>query len=177
MSKRDYPPKNTFFTDLQTIYHELLQYRELLYQLTLRDIRIRYKQAVMGLGWAVFMPILIILSGCIVRFAMASLRGGDIELPELAGIAVKSLPWAFFVGAVGFANTSLVNNSNLVTKVYFPREVLPLSAVLAQCFDTSIGGLALLLALPFLGAQLSWALCWIPLLAIILFFITAAIGL
>lgn len=177
MSHNDIESKNTFISELGVIVRELVEYRELLYQITLRDIRIRYKQAVMGLGWAVFMPILIILSGCIVRLAMASLGGSAIKLTEIAGIAVKALPWAFFVGAVGFANTSLVNNANLVTKVYFPREVLPLSAVLAQGFDTAIGGCALALILPFLGAEFSPALCWLPLLAIILFLFTGAVGL
>ncbi|MDH4317069.1 MAG: hypothetical protein OEV64_01645, partial [Desulfobulbaceae bacterium] len=109
MSHHDFQSKNSFISELGVIVRELVEYRELLYQITLRDIRIRYKQAVMGLGWAVLMPILIILSGCIVRFAMAYLGGSNIKLMELAGITVKALPWAFFVGAVGFANTSLVN--------------------------------------------------------------------
>jgi lipopolysaccharide transport system permease protein len=169
--------KRGFVREFVGILMELIDYRELLFQLTLRDIRIRYKQAVMGFGWAVFMPMLIVLSGMVVRFAIVYLRGDELQTGALGGIAVKALPWAFFVGAIGFANASLIGNSNLVTKIYFPREVLPLSAVVAQAFDTLVGATALVLLLPFLGAKLSVALLWLPLLALILFLFTAALAL
>jgi len=96
---------------------------------------------------------------------------------QIGGISVKALPWAFFVGAIGFANTSLVGNANLVGKIYFPREVLPLAAVLAQAFDTTIGAGVLLIVLPFLGAKLSLALLWVPVLAALLFLFTCALAL
>jgi len=162
---------------LLEIVGEVWAFRELLYQFTLRDIRIRYKQAVMGFAWALFLPFLIVLSGMIVRFAMAQLSGTELEIEVIAVIAVKALPWAFFVGAVSGSNMSLIGNANLVTKIYFPREVLPLSSVLAQTFDTMVGAIALLLVLPFLGAQLSLALLWVPLLAAVLFLFTLGLAL
>ena len=61
--------------------------------------------------------------------------GGTSESQDLAGIAIKAVPWSFFVGSMGFATTSLVGQANLVTKIYFPREVLPLASTLAQAFD------------------------------------------
>jgi lipopolysaccharide transport system permease protein len=151
--------------------------RELLYQLTLRDVRIRYKQAVMGLGWALLTPAIIVLSGMVVRYAMQYLSGGTLHPAEVAGIAVKAVPWAFFVGTVGFASSSLVGNAALVTKIYFPREVLPLAATLAQAFDSSIGAVTLLIALPFFGVGVLAGLVWVPLLALLLFFLTLAVAL
>ena len=127
------------FADIKDATIEVWQHRELLEQLTRRDIKLRYKQAAMGLAWAVFMPCLIVLSGLIVRYAMAQISGATLKQSDIANIAVKGVGWAFFVGALGFATASLVGNSNLVTKIYFPREVLPLGSVLAQTFDALIG--------------------------------------
>jgi ABC-type polysaccharide/polyol phosphate export permease len=171
------PERRSIWRDSAEIVLEFWQYRGLLYQLTLRDIRIRYKQAVMGFGWAIFMPMLIVLSGIIVRYAMAYLSGSDLQTGALVGVAVKAIPWAFFVGAIGFASASLIGNANLVTKIYFPREVVPLSAVLAQTFDSSVGAVALLLVLPLLGVSPSLGFLWVPPLALLLFFFTAGAAL
>ena len=163
--------------DLREIVDDLWRYRELLFQLTRRDIRIRYKQAVMGLGWAVFMPIFVVMAGLLVRFAMARLSHTTLEVGSIAGLAVKSLPWSFFVGSLGFATASLVGNSNLVSKIYFPREVLPLSATLAQGFDTLIGSIAVGVGIAILGVRPTLAALWVPLLAVLIFCLTAATGL
>jgi lipopolysaccharide transport system permease protein len=156
---------------------EVWKHRDLLEQLTLRDIRLRYKQAVMGVAWAVLMPCLIVLSGLVVRLAMAHLSGVQVVPADVADIAVKGLGWAFFVGALGFATSSLVGNANLVTKIYFPREVLPLASVLAQSFDSVIGALVLVLVLPFLGIGLHSSLLWVPLLCVLLVCFTTAASL
>lgn len=167
---------HTFGSTLRELVTDLRQSRDLIHQLTLRDIRIRYKQAIMGLGWAVLMPVLVVCSGLIVRYAMATLAGRALQFEVAATMAVKSLPWAFFVGATGFAVTSLTTNGHLIGKIYFPREVLPLSAVLAQVFDTGIGCIAVGLALPFLGVTPSWTMLWVPLLALMLVAFTTGIG-
>lgn len=154
---------------------EVWDHRDLLEQLALRDIKLRYKQAAMGFMWAVFMPCLIVLSGLIIRYAMARIAGQTLVRADIANIAVKGLGWAFFVGALGFATASLVGNSSLVTKIYFPREVLPLSSVAAQSFDTAIGLVTLAVLLPFLGVTLNVSLLWVPaLLALLVLFTTAA---
>lgn len=156
---------------LAETWRDLIDYRHLLYQLTLRDIRIRYKQAVMGFAWAIFLPILIVMSGIIVRYAMSYLSGSQLETEMIAGLAIKSIPWAFFVGAIQFASGVLLGNRNLVTKIYFPREVLPLASVIAQSFDSAIGGLAVVLLLPFLGVHYGLAALWtLPLLAALFLF-------
>jgi len=166
-------PRRSLFAQLREIaVDELWVYRELVYQLTLRDVRIRYKQAVMGFAWAILMPALIIGAGTLVRYAMAYLSGTEIQLSAIAGMAVKALPWAFFVGAIGFATGSLVSNRPLLTKIYFPREVLPVSSTLAQTFDSSIGTLVLLLVLPLLGVTYGWTVLWVPYLMIVLFTFT-----
>ncbi len=165
------------FTDIKSATIEVWEHRELLEQLTRRDIKLRYKQAAMGFAWAVFMPCLIVLSGLIIRFAMAQISGQALARVDIANIAIKGVGWAFFVGALGFATASLVGNSNLVTKIYFPREVLPLSSVGAQAFDTSIGLLTLCIILPFLGVRLHASLAWVPLLLVLLVLFTTGVSL
>ncbi|HEY2898402.1 MAG TPA: ABC transporter permease, partial [Gemmatimonadaceae bacterium] len=167
----------TYAQDLREAATELWRFREMLYQLTLRDVRIRYKQAVIGFGWALLMPALVVLSGCLVRYAMTRKSGAPLDLAGIAAISVKALPWSFFVGTISFATQSLTGNLQLVSKVYFPRAVLPLAATLGQAFDAAIGALVLVLVLPFLDVHLSVALLWVPLLALLLFLLTVAASL
>lgn len=155
---------------------EIWQSRELLYQLTLRDIRIRYKQAVMGFGWAILMPVMIVGAGLIVRLVLST-TGVTAANTGFAGMAAKGICWSFFSGAIGFGTSSLIANVNLVSKVYFPREVLPLSSIGAQGFDTLIAITALAIALPFLGVTPSLALAWLPGLGILLIALTSAAAL
>jgi ABC-type polysaccharide/polyol phosphate export permease len=164
--------------DLREIVRdEFWAYRGLLYELTRRDIRVRYKQTAMGLAWAVFLPLLIVLSGSLVRFAMAYVGGRQLGMEELAGIAVKAIPWSFFVGSIGFATSSLVGNANLVTKIYFPREMLPLAATLAQSVDAAIGVSALLIVAPVIGVHYGFAILWAPLVAVSIFLFTSGTAL
>jgi ABC-type polysaccharide/polyol phosphate export permease len=170
-------PRRSAWRDLREIAADLVQYRELLGQLTLRDIRIRYKQAAMGVGWAILTPLVVVLSGWVLRLAFGRLSGEAPNDAALAAIAVRSLGWAFFVGALGFGTASITANLPLITKVYFPREVLPLASVLTQLVDAAIGIAALALALPFFGVGLSPALLWLPLLVILLVLVTTAAAL
>jgi ABC-type polysaccharide/polyol phosphate export permease len=158
-------------------WRDLVTYRHLLYQLTLRDVRIRYKQAVMGFAWAVLLPILIVLSGIVVRYAMSYLSGVELATDVIAGLAIKAIPWAFFVGAIQFSSGVLIANSALVTKIYFPREVLPLASVLAQCFDSAIGGIAVVAVLPLLGVTYGWTALWALPLLLTLFLFTVGTSL
>lgn len=167
----------SIFEDLGEVVRDLVRFRELLFQITLRDIRIRYKQAVMGVGWAVLTPLVVVLSGWILRLAFARMYGEKVSDAVLAGIAVKSLGWAFFVGALSFGTASITTNLSLITKVYFPREVLPLAAVLTQVVDVSIAAVALCITLPFFGVGLSAGLLWVPLLAVVLGALTTAAAL
>lgn len=166
------------YTELRTMVNDMWRSRELLYQLTRRDITIRYKQAVMGFGWALFMPLMIVFSGLVVQLALANFSGRTLSTTGLGGMAVKAVPWAFFVGAIGFATNSLVANMSLVTKVAFPRAVLPVSSVGAQLFDSGIALVALIIVLPIVGAvQGSFALLWVPVMLLLLVAFTVACAL
>ncbi len=164
----------SILAELRELAQELIASRDLISQLTIRDIKLRYKQAVMGFGWALLMPLLVVSAGLIIRLVISSGKEDGFALASLAGVTIKSIPWAFFVGSVSFATASLTGNTSLVSKIYFPREVLPLSAVFAQGFDTLVGMSAVAVAIPFMGAQLSWALLWLPALVLLIFMFTAA---
>jgi ABC-type polysaccharide/polyol phosphate export permease len=123
------------------------------------------------------LPALTVLAGTIVRYALARVSGADLSTESVANIAVKAPAWAFFVASLNFATISLTTNIGLVTKIYFPREVLPLSATLVQGVDSAVGAAAVALALPFLGVTLSSSLLWLPILVILLLCLTAAAGL
>ncbi len=154
---------------------ELLRNRELLYMITWREIRIRYKQSVMGLLWALLMPIIITSAGLVVRIAVSRVSGRPVTAADIGGIGVKALPWAFFVSALRFGTISLTGNSSLVTKIKFPRLIFPLSSVLTSLFDMAIATPVLLVLLPFAGARASLAILWVPVLLLILVIFTAGL--
>ena len=151
---------------------ELIARRDLLYILAWREIKIRYKQSVMGLLWAILMPLVIVCSGIVVRLAFSRLSGTPVALSDLTAVAVKSVPWAFFVGAVRFGTNSLITNSNLVTKVYMPRLAFPISAVCAQLLDFLIAGVVITLLLFAARAGFSIQLLWLPALIACLILMT-----
>jgi len=159
------------------MFAELFKYRDLLFMLTLRDIRIRYKQAVMGFVWAIFMPIIAVLAGIIIKKAMAIVSGKPMDMASVASISVKVLPWTFFISSLRLSVQSLVGNPNLVTKIYFPREVLPLASILACLFDFIIASIALFILLMIIHIGASLYLLWLPVLLIFLFLFTAGLGL
>jgi len=152
---------------------ELIQYRHLLFTLTWREIRIRYKETVMGFLWALFMPMLVVAAGLLVRKAFSVVSGKPLEYTELLSVMVKSLPWAFFAGSIRTASNSLLVNSNLVTKIYFPREVFPFSSVLAQLFDLAVAASLLIILVAFSGLSVGIQVLWLPLLLLLLILLTA----
>ena len=162
---------------MHQIIKELLLYRDLLWMLTLRDIRIRYKQAMMGFVWAIFMPLVAISAGVLIKKAMAVVSGRYIDTLGIVSIAVKVLPWTFFISAIRFAVQSLVGNRELVTKIYFPRVVLPLASVLACLFDFLISVVVLVIILSFYNLGVSLHILWLPLILIFLFLFTTGLGL
>jgi lipopolysaccharide transport system permease protein len=155
---------------------ELYKYRELLYMIMYRDIKVRYKQSVIGFLWAILMPALIILAGIVVRFGFAFTSGKHLETVEIAGVAVKSVPWAFVVSSIRFSCNSLTNNVPLVTKIYFPKEIFPLGAILANLFDLCVASVALAVLLFVLGSGWSVELVWIPVLLTILVLLATGMG-
>ena len=158
------------------VIRELVKYRELLFMITWRDIHVKYKQSVMGFLWAIFMPLLVIATGILVRFGMAKFSGNPLDLTQIVTVSVKALPWSFFISSIRFGTNSLTGNSNLVTKIYFPKEIFPLSAVLSQLFDLMIASGALIVFLAV--ARIGWSvqLAWVLPLLLILIILAMALG-
>lgn len=136
-------------------FAKLLSYRELLYLITWRDIRVRYKQSVMGIMWAVLMPILIVGSGVVIRFGLAEYTDQSVGKQELLSVVVRAVVWAFFVSAVRFGTNSLVANPSLVSKVAFPKEIFPLGAVLSSLFDFCVAAVIAILTVLVVGGGLT----------------------
>ena len=160
-----------------TFFNALGRHRDLLYMLTWRDIRIKYKQSVMGFMWALLMPALIVSAGLIVKLGLATVSGRSLQMSQLATVTLKALPWAFFVGSIRFATTSLTANTSLVTKVAFPRAVFPLAATLSALFDFAIASVVVIIVLFVAKVGVSIHLLWVPLLLLLLAAQTAGLAL
>lgn len=154
----------------------IAKYRELLYMIVWRDIHVRYKQSVMGVLWAMLMPIIIVLAGLLVRYGLAVVSSKPLLLSDIGTVALKSVPWAFFVASVRFSTNCLVGNSNLVTKVYFPRVVFPVASVFSQLFDLLVASGVLIAILFAIRVGLSIELLWVPLLVALLMLLAIGIG-
>lgn len=155
---------------------ELYRYRDLLYVIVRRDITVRYKQSIMGFMWAVLMPVLIVMSGVVVRYAYALASHAPLQKSDIVSVAVKSLPWAFLVSSIRFACLSLINNKELVTKIYFPKEIFPIAAVLACLFDFLVASCALIIFLVVARVGGSPALFWLPVLILTMILLAVGVG-
>jgi lipopolysaccharide transport system permease protein len=150
--------------------------RDLLFVLTWRDIKIKYKQSVMGLLWAILMPAIIVGAGMLIRVAMAKMSGTELSPDSLASITVKALPWAFFISAIRFATSSLTSNANLVTKINCPRIAFPVSAVLSALFDLGIAIIPLAAILAWCGVVPGYNLMWVPLILALMVSLVSGLG-
>ncbi|MBI5584167.1 MAG: ABC transporter permease [Deltaproteobacteria bacterium] len=170
-------PKPDQPMEMITALRELIKCKDLLYMITLREIKVKYVQSMMGFLWAILMPMLVISAGILVRVVMAHLSNTRVGLSEIASVSVKSLPWSFFVASIRFATNSLVADTNLVTKIYFPREILPLSSVLSQLVDFAVASVVLTVFLIVAGVGVNVYLFWVPYLLVIMFIFCTALGL
>lgn len=154
----------------------LPRYGDLLYVLTLHRIRVRYKQSLLGPAWAVLQPLLLMLIFTVL-FALVAPRMPSEGLPYPVFVYAAVLPWTFFSSAVASATASLVGHTGLVTKVWFPREVLPLSYVTAGLFDLGLAALLLFALMAWHGvAPGLYAFLAMPIVALIAAF-ALAVGL
>ena len=162
-------------TDVTEMLHEQLEYRELLFQLTLRDIRVRYKQAVMGFGWAIFMPLInTVLFTIIFTRATTTVEVGT-HYPIWAYTGL--LFWNYFASSLRFSVTSLSGNAMLVTKIYFPREIFPFSSILVCLVDLGVGAIVLVGLMIYYQVAVGPALLFLPVLLVIQTLFTAGIAL
>lgn len=141
---------------------ELWEYRELLYFLTWRDVLVRYKQAVLGVAWAILQPFLTMVVFTVVFNRALGVQSPDSALPYAVFSFTGLLPWQFFAGALARSGVSLVGNANLLTKVYFPRLVIPASGVLAGLVDLAISFLVLIGLMAAYGITPSWHVVFVP---------------
>lgn len=151
---------------------DLWQYRELLYFLIWRDIKVRYKQTVLGVAWAIIQPVFTMVVFAIFFGHLAKMPSDGIPYPLFAYAAL--VPWTFFANALTQASNSLVGSANLITKVYFPRLTVPVASVLSGIIDFAFAFAVLLLLLLWYGVSLSLRLFAVPLL--VLLAITTALG-
>jgi lipopolysaccharide transport system permease protein len=141
---------------------ELWAYRELLYFLVWRDIKVRYKQTVMGVAWAIIQPLFTMVIFSLFFGRLAQVPSDGIPYPIFSFAAL--VPWTFFANAITQASNSLVNNTNMLKKIYFPRLTMPLSAALASMVDFILAFLVLLIMMTFYGFIPTTNVLWLPLL-------------
>jgi lipopolysaccharide transport system permease protein len=161
------------WTDLRL--RELWEYRELLFMLAWRDVKVKYKQAVLGVGWALIQPLLSMIIFTVIFGKLAKLPSDGIPYPVFTFAAL--LPWQLFSTALAHSGNSLVANSNLLTKVYFPRLIIPLAAVLSGVIDFAISSVFFLGLLVWYGITPSWAILTLPLFILFALVTALAVGL
>ncbi len=157
-------------------WRDLWKYRELFYFLAWRDILVRYKQTVIGMAWALLRPFLTMVVFTFVFNGLAKLpTEGNTPYPILVYAAM--LPWQFFSGALSECSNSLINNSNLLSKVYFPRLIVPTSAVIVSFVDFMIAGMILLGLMAWYNFVPDWRIITLPLFILIAFAASMGVGL
>ena len=160
--------------DLKEIVREQYDFRELIYQMTRRDLLLRYKQTVMGFGWAVFMPLLNTAVFSVIFTRVAPLDAG-MPYPLYAYCGL--LFWNFTASSFRFSVNSLTSNASLVTKVYFPREIFPISAVFVQLVDLAVGALVLVALMIYYQVAPTAAILALPWVLAVQIMFTIAISL
>lgn len=153
---------------------ELLDYRGLLYFLVWRDVKIRYKQTVLGVAWAGIQPVLMMVVFTLFFGMLVGISSDGVAYPVFAYVAL--LPWNLFARGLTGASTSLVANTSLVTKVYFPRLILPTSSVLAALVDFLIAFGVLIGLMLYYGILPSFSVLALPLFALIAIMSAMGIG-
>lgn len=157
--------------DLQGVW----EYRELVWFLIWRDIKVRYKQASLGIAWAVIQPVMTMLVFTLIFGRLAQLPSDGLPYPVFTFTAL--LPWQLFSGALTGSANSVVNSASLVSKVYFPRLVIPIASVMATLVDFSISFGVLLGLMAWYGISLRLAVVVLPLLVMLALTIALAVGL
>ena len=151
---------------------ELWRFRELIYSLAWRDVKVRYKQTLLGAAWAVLQPTLMMVVFTLVFDRMAHVSSGDVPYPLFVYSGLVA--WGLFATAVGNAAQSVVSAERLITKVYFPRLAIPLAAIGASLVDFVLASLVLLGLILYYGQPISWTIVFAPLAAVLL--LLAAVG-
>ena len=155
-------------------WQEFWKYRELLYFLTWRDVKVRYKQTAIGVLWAILQPVLTTAIFTVIFSRFARFDSIDVSYPlfALSGLLI----WIFVSSSINTAGNSLISNSNLVTKVYFPRLIVPISATLGSLIDLILGSLILLGLMFYNRVNLTWQILLVPLFVGLAVLLAASLG-
>ncbi len=154
---------------------EVWAYRELLFFLTWRDVKVRYKQTLLGAAWAILQPLFTMLIFSLFFGRLAGIKSDNIPYPIFAYAGL--LPWTFFSNAVTNSGNSLVGSANLITKVYFPRIIVPAAAVCAGLVDLAVAFLILIALMIYYSVALSWSLLLLPFFIVLVTLLALSVGL
>ncbi|RJP32465.1 MAG: ABC transporter permease [Actinobacteria bacterium] len=154
---------------------DIWRYRELLYFLTWRDIKVRYKQTIIGGAWAILQPLLVMAIFSIFFGRLLGVPSDDIPYPlfSYSGLVI----WTFFANGVTFSANSLVVEANMIKKVYFPRMIAPLSSILSCLLDFTLAFMVLIIMMLFYGRGPTLAVFWLPLFLLLAMVTTTGVGL
>ncbi len=164
------PSRSWVALNLRDLWH----YRDLLYILTQRDVKIRYKQTILGAAWAIIQPLLTMLIFTVFFGSIAGLSSDNVPYPLFAYAGL--LPWTFFSNALTNSGNSLVGNSNLITKVYFPRMVIPIASVGSGLVDFGIAFILLIGLMIYYATGFSLSLLMLPVLVVLTATLAIGIG-
>lgn len=153
---------------------ELWAYRELLMQFVMRDVKVRYKQTVLGVAWAVIQPVMTMIVFSLIFGRLARMPTDGLPYPVFVYSAL--LPWLLFANSVGTSANSLVGSAHLITKIYFPRLIIPLSSAGVGLLDFAFAGIVLVGMMLWYGIGLTWQLLALPLLLAAVLFTALGVG-
>jgi lipopolysaccharide transport system permease protein len=153
-------------------WRDLWRYRELFYFLAWRDVLVRYKQTVIGVAWAIIQPLFTMIVFTLVFGRLAKLPSGGVPYAVLVYAAM--LPWQFFSSALSQCSASLIGNANLISKIYFPRLIIPTSSVIVAFVDFLISGTILAALMAWYGVAPPWQVVTLPFFILLAF--AAAMG-
>lgn len=157
-------------------WSDIYRYRELFYILSWRDLKVRYKQTVIGVLWAILRPLLTMLVFTVVFGRLAKMQT-EGDAPYAIMVFAAMLPWQFFSNALTEASNSLVGNANLLSKVYFPRLIVPASSVITSFIDFLISFALLLLLMAYYQYVPSWKIIFLPIYIFLSFIVAFGLGL
>lgn len=153
---------------------ELWRFRELLYFLAWRDVKVRYKQAALGAAWAIIQPLLAMIIFSVFFGRLAGVPSGGVPYPLFSYCAL--VPWTYFSGTLSQAGNSLIGNSNLITKVYFPRVLLPAASALSGILDFFIGFSLVVVLMVYYHVKPGWSLVFLPLFILAMMLCALGVG-
>lgn len=160
----------------QNYWKDLWRFRELFYILSWRDIKVRYKQTVLGIAWSVIRPVLTTIIFTVLFSRIANMTNPG-DAPYALMVFAGMLPWQFFSNALSESSGSLIGNANLITKVYFPRLIIPASSVITSLVDLGISFGIMLVMFAIYGYMPSWHIIFFPLFVLLAFSCAFGIGL